>query len=544
MKIAIAQINSVLGDFELNYKKIMSAVKSAHKQNVDVVVFPEAALFGYHPVDLLERPDIVNKQISYIAKIQKNMPKGIAAMVGAITKNPKINGKAYNNSAVFIQQDKKPKIFAKQLLPTYDVFDEARHIEAGETAKNIFTYKGKKILVTICEDIWAWPLPSLDSSPYKLNPLTKIKDKVDLVINLSASPFTHTKLKNRTYVTQQVVKQFKAPMIYANMVGAQDELIFDGASFALSKTGKPLCQLADFEEDFKIVDIDSEPPKVVHKLKSQRLIRAQKALECGLRDFVEKIGFKKVHLGISGGIDSALVATIAARAIGGDKLTLISMPGPYNSPKSHEASEKLAKNLGAEFIEIPIESYYKSLKTDLDKAFDVSEFSTMHENLQARLRGMILMAYSNKNNSLLLNTSNKSEFAMGYSTLYGDQCGGLSVIGDVLKTHVFKLAELYNKHEEVIPRFIIDRPPSAELRPNQKDEDSLPPYEKLDPIITKLVENCKPARSALEKRVLKALLLTEFKRWQAPPILKITDHAFGRGRRLPVVHRSHIGMSL
>lgn len=538
IKIAIAQTNSVLGDFQLNYKKIMNAIKKAHADGVDLVVFPEAALFGYHPVDLLERPDIVKRQISYISKIQKSMPSGVAAIVGAITDNPKKNGKAYHNSAVLIQKNKTVKIFAKQLLPTYDVFDEARHIEAGETAKNIFKFKGHKILVTICEDIWAWQLPGYKSSPYKKNPLTQIKEKIDLVVNLSASPFTHTKYKNRTYVTEQVVKHFKAPMIYANMVGAQDELIFDGASFALSKKAEVICQLKDFEEDYAVVDFNCASKPI--KIKTQRLLRAQKALECGLRDFVDKIGFKKVHLGISGGIDSALVATIAAKAIGGDRLCLISMPGPYNSPKSHTASRELAKNLKAEFLEVPIETYYKSLSSDLDIAFGVKEFSVMHENIQARLRGLILMAYSNKNSSLLLNTSNKSEFAMGYSTLYGDQCGGLSVIGDVLKTDVYKLARLYNKLEPLIPNFIIDRPPSAELRPNQKDSDSLPPYEKLDPVIIKLVENCKPARTALEKRVLKALLLTEFKRWQAPPILKVTDHAFGRGRRLPVAHRSHL----
>ncbi|MCB0364034.1 MAG: NAD+ synthase [Bdellovibrionaceae bacterium] len=536
MRVALAQINSILGDFAGNRDKIVEYCCKALDRRCDLVVFPEASLFGYHPFDLLERPAIVTSQERELKKLAQKIPAGIAVVVGAITKNPKAKGKPYHNSAVLLQKGKPLKIFPKQLLPTYDVFDEARHIEPGQIEKNHFTILGKKILVTICEDIWAWP-DANGKSNYDHNPLRKLKGKFDLVINLSASPFTESKAKNRRRVVKETARNFRCPVVYVNMVGAQDELIFDGGSFATDKTGKIVAQSIHFNEDLNVIDLKTGEGgfRDTSPLAEEQI---RQALTLGIRDFVDKTGLKRVHLGLSGGIDSAVVACLAADALGPHQVTCIGLPGPFNSPKSLDWSRQLATNLGVLWFEIPIDRAYEHLAASLEESFGKTEFGVMHENIQARLRGLLLMAYANREGSLLLNTSNKSELAMGYSTLYGDLCGGLCVIGDLLKSQVYSLARHYNSQGELIPKEIIERPPSAELRPNQKDEDSLPPYDLLDPAVAKLVVGAKSPNGPVEKRVLKSLMSTEFKRWQAPPILKVSDHAFGRGRRLPIAHKA------
>ncbi len=539
MRIALAQINSKLGDFTGNSEKILSYTVRAKEKHADLVVFPEAALFGYHPVDLLERPSVVKAQEETLVKLHKSIPKEIGVLVGAIVRNPSREGKRYWNAAVFLEKGKKPKVFAKQLLPTYDVFDESRHIEPGKVADNIFRFKKKRILVTICEDIWAWPLSKNPwYARYGSNPLKKIKSKdVDLVVNLSASPFTEMKFDNRRLVTRATVAHFKTPMVYVNMVGGQDELIFDGGSFALNKRGEVQAQSVRFSEDLNLYDLKAEVGGMREPVR-EPLECVRQSLVLGLRDFVDKSGFEKVHLGLSGGIDSALVACLATDALGPSKVKALYLPGPFSSKESQKWSAKLAENLGIELFEISIMDSYKKTLSEFEKTFGAKEFSVTNENLQARLRGLFLMAYSNQNRSMLLGTSNKSELAVGYSTLYGDMIGGLMPIGDLLKTQVFDLSRHYNKEAEVIPVEIIERPPSAELRADQLDQDSLPPYDQLDKTIQKLVLGFQPAKTPSEKEILNLMIKSEFKRWQSPPILKVSDHAFGRGRRFPVAHSS------
>lgn len=537
MRIAVAQINTTLADFETNKQKIITYIEQAKSRKCELVVFPECTLFGYHPFDLLERTKLVAKQEAEFKAITKKIPSGISVLFGMITRNPSKKGRPYFNSAVLVSKGKKPQFFHKQLLPTGDVFDEARFIEPGDLTKNYFNLNGKKFFLTICEDIWAWP-DRKGRSPYKENPLTKVKkQKVDMVINLSASPYFPNKMKLREYVAGKTAAHFKAPIMYVNLVGAQDEIIFDGGSFVLDKTGKRILSCQQFVEDINVIDINT--CEVWHKpAKISKIEELRRALVLGIRDFCEKTGLQKVHLGLSGGIDSAVVVALAVDALGPSKVTAVGLPGPFNASKSLTLAEQLAKNLGIDFKTVPIESVYKAIVKTLESHLDLSGFSLVHENLQARLRGMCLMAYSNKENSLLLTTSNKSEYAAGYSTLYGDMCGGLAPIGDLTKEQVYELAKYYNQHDVLIPLEIIERPPSAELRPNQTDQDSLPPYEDLDVAVTNLVAKYSAAKNPTEKWLLPILMRTEFKRWQAAPILKVSEHSFGRGRRYPIAHKA------
>lgn len=538
MRIGLAQINSWLGDFAGNADKIISVTKQASKENCDLLVFPEAALFGYHPCDLLERPKVVEAQLKELDRIHKAVPKGMGLLVGAIGLNPKRVGKSYHNSAVLLEKGKPKRWFNKQLLPTYDVFDEGRHIEPGKIKDNVIRWRGRVILVTVCEDIWGWPASKGHRfSSYMHNPLKEVKKPIDLVINLSASPYAENKVKQRHRVVTATAKHFRCPMLYVNMVGAQDELVFDGGSFAVNPAGKSLVQCRHFEEDFVCLDLKEKTKAVALE---KRITREdfRSALVLGLRDFVRKTGFSKVHLGLSGGIDSAVVACLAAEALGPDNVIGVGMPGPFSAPESLKLAKELAGKLKIQWREQEISGTYSSIVQGLERSIGKSEFGVVHENLQARIRAMILMAIANKEGSLLMATSNKSELATGYSTLYGDMCGAIMPIGDLLKHEVYAMAEHYNQGGEIIPRFIIDRPPSAELRPNQKDEDSLPPYNILDPTVEKIVAGLQPAKSAVEERVLAMLMKSEFKRWQAPPILKVSDHAFGRGRRFPLAHKA------
>ena len=534
MRVAMAQMNSVLGDFKSNAEKILDFTRQSLERRCRLVVFPEACLFGYHPADLLERIEVVYAQKKYISWLSEKIPAGVSIVVGAITENERSWGKLFHNSAVLIERNKSPKVFSKQLLPTYDVFDETRHIEPGKVTQNIFQLEGKKILVTICEDIWGGEKFQENRSKYREDPLRKISFlDIDLVINLSASPFTLDKTETRLRVVRSTVKHLHSPLVYVNLVGGQDELIFDGGSFAVDEKGTVVSQSAYFEEDLNIYDMEREGDGCQEPTEtSMRWLR--KAIVIGMRDFVNKTGFKRVHLGLSGGIDSALVACLAVDAVGPHRVTAIAMPSPFNSENSLKWAKRLADTLGITFRELSISDSYKSVVSSYEASFGQMEFGLVHENIQSRLRSIFLMAYSNHQRSLLLNTSNKSEMAVGYSTLYGDMSGGLCPIGDLLKRDVYSLCRLYNEEVERIPNEIIERSPSAELRFDQKDEDSLPAYSELDKSVKRLVEKKLSPRGPLEKDVLKRLYRSEFKRWQAPPILKVTNHGFGRGRRFPV----------
>lgn len=543
MRIALSQINAILGDFESNIEKISAAIDSAKEKKAELVIFPEASLFGYHPFDLLEREELIDSQMRALKTLLKKIPKDMYVIVGGFEKNTSKKGRPYFNSAFLCTRGKIVKTFRKELLPTGDVFDEARFIEKGQLKDNYFKLKGKTFFLTICEDIWAWE-DKKGRSVYTENPLKKIKkQKVDLVINLSASPFFEGKLEQREYVVQKTAQHFKAPMVYVNMVGAQDEIIYDGQSFLVDKTGKVKFRCEDFAEDLNVFDLKTLEDWTGHKPAAKlssicKTEQLRKALVLGLKDFSAKTGLRHVHLGLSGGIDSAVVACLAVDALGSNNVKLFALPTEFNQPESFALADQLAKNLKVEFQTISIQPIYEKIKTEIDREYDIKEFQLVHENLQSRIRGLLMMAYSNKSGSLLLTTGNKSEYATGYATLYGDMCGGLAVIGDLTKKQVYDLAKHFNQEYELIPQKIITRPPSAELRPNQKDQDSLPEYDLLDSAVINIVEDRKKAKTKTDKWLLQLLMKTEFKRWQAPPILKVSEHSFGRGRRFPVAHKA------
>ncbi len=536
-RIAIAQINAVLGDIEYNKTKILEFAEKARQRKADLVVFPESSLLGYHPFDLLERIDLVESLEKATIEIHKKIPKDIIIIFGTLTRNKNKKGRPYFNSAVLMEKGKPLKFFNKQLLPTGDVFDEARFIEHGDMSKNFFSVKGKKFFLTICEDIWAWEDKSKISS-YGENPIKKINAKgIDLVINLSASPWFPGKEKLRDHVASKTAQHFKAPILYANLVGAQDEIIFDGASFVLSPKGKRIMQCQSFEEDLNVFDLDTE--EVWAKTaKLSEIEKLRKALVLGIQDFCKKTGLMKVHFGLSGGIDSAVVACLAVDALGASAVKCFALPGPHSADKSLKLAAALARNLKIEMFTSSINAAYSTISKQINEEMQIKQFGLVHENLQSRLRGLFLMSYANHQNSLLLTTGNKSEYATGYATLYGDMCGGLAPIGDLTKKQVYDLARYYNSGAEIIPVDIIERAPSAELRPNQKDQDSLPPYDELDKAVVNIVEKSKKPSNETEKWLVAKLVATEFKRWQAAPILKASSHSFGRGRRWPLAHKA------
>jgi len=539
MIVGLAQINPTLGCFSSNKDKILQYIVSAREKKCDLVVFPECCLIGYHPFDLLERTELVDQQNKALKQIIQQIPAGIAVLIGVLSKNSAKKGKPYFNSAVLLQKNKILKSFHKQLLPTEDVFDEARFIEAGDLKNNFFKYKNKNFFVTICEDIWAWPKKNGRSS-YRTNPINKVpRKKVDLVINLSASPYFLEKLKLRESNVLQTARYFKAPMAYVNLVGGQDEIIFDGQSFLVDSNGKKKLLANAFAEQLSVFDLASLKSEQ-RKTRRSKIEELKAALVLGIKDFVEKNKFPGVHLGLSGGIDSALVACLAVDAVGKDKVKTLALPGPYSSPLSLDLAFKLAKNLEIEISDVPILDVYQSILHALEDKIGLSDFGVVHENLQARIRGILLMAFANKTNSLLLTTGNKSELSTGYCTLYGDMCGGLAPIADLTKRQVYQLCDHYNKNFELIPKEIIDRAPSAELRPGQKDQDTLPQYDLLDHSVESIVQNFSKAKTKTDFWLIDRLLKTEFKRWQAPPILKVTAHSFGRGRRYPITHQFKI----
>lgn len=543
LPFAITQINSSIGDFETNFMTIQSqillATQSLPSQQDHLILFPESCLTGYPLHDLVELNYFFLQQDIYIKKLQNLLTPKTHLILGAIVPNPKKPGRPFLNAALYLTH-KKIKVMAKTLLPTWDVFNEERYFEPGNFKNNLIKINSHTILVTICEDIWGWDIPELQQI-YTHNPLKSFNHKIDLVVNLSASPFTHLKEKQRLAVTREVTKKFKCPILYCNRIGAEDELIFDGQSFILDKLGQVIYQAPAFKKHIgfgTLLPNKKITTSHLKKSKNKPLNRVEKtklALVVGLREFCHKNKFQNAHLGLSGGIDSAVVACLATEALGHSFVQGLALPSPFSSPLSLQLAQELSKNLNIQIAEIPLHDLYYITKKLVDTHFNISTFATIHENIQARIRGLLLMAYSNQYPSLLLGTSNKSELAVGYSTLYGDMNAGLLPIGDLYKTEVYELARWYQSQQGWITDDMISRPPTAELRPNQTDQDSLPPYPDLDKALRNLIEGeSLKVSKKIQTFVLDKILKSEFKRWQAAPILKVSTRSFGRGRHWPL----------
>lgn len=542
MKITLAQLNYHTGNFELNTQKILDAINKAKLENADLVVFSELSVCGYPPRDFLEFNDFINLCNESVQLIAKQCV-GIAAIVGAPTVNPKVEGKDLYNSAYFLADGKVQQIIHKTLLPNYDVFDEYRYFEPNRTFE-IVNYKGKKLAVTICEDLW-----NLSENPMYINsPMDElIKQNPDCIINIAASPYSKVQINTRLNVLKNNAVKYNLPLLYVNHIGAQTQLIFDGGSCVLNSNGKLVSQLRHFEEDVISVDLkelnNQNSIKEIPKTNSINYQDIEQALVLGIKEYFRKQGFSKAILGLSGGVDSALVVCLASKALGAENVMAVMLPSQYSSDHSVSDSQKLVKNLGVKSDLISIENTFTALQQTLGKQFENTEFNIAEENMQSRSRAVILMALSNKFGYILLNTSNKSELAVGYGTLYGDMCGGISVIGDLYKTEVYALCEFINRNEEIIPKNILTKAPSAELRPNQKDSDSLPDYEVLDAILNHYIEERKGPNEIialgfseeLVKRTLKMVNNNEWKRLQAPPVLRVSSKSFGPGRRMPLV---------
>ena len=540
MKIAIAQLNYHIGNFEGNLAKMVKAVETAKNKGADIVCFAELATTGYPPRDFLEFDDFIHLAEETVEKLAKSA-QGIAIIVGSVSKNPVIEGKDLYNSAYFLADGKVHQVQHKTLLPTYDVFDEYRYFEPA-SKWDIIEYKGKRIALTICEDMWNL---GNENPMYTVCPMDELlPQKPDLMINVSASPFAYDHAANRIHTLQANVASYQLPLFYVNQVGAQTEILFDGGSLVLSPNGDVYDEMVYFEEDIQVYDLEA----VASGAQQQEQIKNKMQLIhdgiiMGVKDYFGKLGFKKAILGLSGGIDSALTAVLAVRALGKDNVRVILMPSQFSSDHSVEDARQLAQNLGAQYDIIPIEPMYQSYMKALEPHFWAKPFGLAEENIQARVRGMLLMAFSNKFGNIVLNTSNKSEMAVGYGTLYGDMCGGISVIGDIYKTEVFELCRFINQDEEIIPENIINKPPSAELRPDQKDSDSLPDYEVLDQILYLYIEKQTDPQDIiaagydeqLVRRVLRMVNINEFKRHQTAPVLRVSSKAFGMGRRMPIV---------
>lgn len=542
MKITLAQLNYHTGNFELNTHKILDAINKAKLEKADLVVFSELSVCGYPPRDFLEFNDFINLCTQSIQLIAKQCV-GIAAIVGAPTVNPKVEGKDLYNSAYFLADGKVQQIIHKTLLPNYDVFDEYRYFEPNSTFE-IVNYKGKKLAVTICEDLW-----NLSDNPmYITSPMDElIKQNPDCIINIAASPYSKVQINTRLNVLKNNAVKYNLPLLYVNHIGAQTQLIFDGGSCVLNSNGKLVSQLRHFEEDVISVDLnDLENQNIITEIAQTNQINYQdieQALVLGIKEYFRKQGFAKAILGLSGGVDSALVVYLAAKALGAENVLAVMLPSQYSSDHSVSDSQKLVENLGVKSDLISIENTFAALQQTLSKKFENTEFGIAEENMQSRSRAVILMALANKFGYILLNTSNKSELAVGYGTLYGDMCGGISVIGDLYKTEVYALCDYINRNEEIIPKNILTKAPSAELRPNQKDSDSLPDYEVLDAILNHYIEDRKGPNEIialgfseeLVKRTLKMVNNNEWKRLQAPPVLRVSSKSFGPGRRMPLV---------
>lgn len=540
MKIALAQLNYHIGNFEGNLSKILGHIAKAKIDGADIVCFGELALCGYPPRDFLEFSDFIRQSEKGIEAIRK-ASKGIAIVVGAPTVNPVVEGKDLYNSAYFIAEEKILHVQHKALLPTYDIFDEYRYFEPANSFE-LIEYKGKKIALTVCEDIWNI---GNENPLYTICPLDEYAGQnPDFILNLSASPFSYNHAEERIEVLKANVARYKVPIFYVNHVGAQTEVIFDGGSVVMSPNNTIYEEMPYFVEDYRCYNLDQvlKANKNIEQPKD-KILEIHDALVLGVKDYFGKLGFSKCIIGLSGGIDSAVTTVIASRALGPQNVRVLLMPSQFSSEHSINDSVELSKNLGIQYDIVKIEDIYHCYKQELNPLFGDLPFNIAEENLQARIRGMLLMAVSNKFGHIVLNTSNKSEAAVGYGTLYGDMCGGLSVIGDVYKTDVYALARFMNKDMEVIPEHIITKPPSAELRPNQKDSDSLPDYDILDKILELYIEGrqgpneiiARGYDEKLVKRILRLVNINEFKRYQTAPALRVSSKAFGMGRRMPIV---------
>lgn len=542
MKIALAQINYHIGNFENNQAKIIEAIRKAKSQGADLIVFAELAISGYPPRDFLEFDDFIDQCMQSIESIARECV-GIAAIVGGPSKNPKTKGKDLFNTAFFLSEAKIASAHHKTLLPNYDIFDEYRYFEPN-TQFNTIDFKGQRLAITICEDLWNIG----DDLLYRGNPMDELyKQNPDVIINIAASPFHYDQARIRKAKLTQNVKKYGLPLFYVNHVGAQTELLFDGGSLVVNAKGDLHDELSYFDEDLRFYNtqevLKTANKKETHTNSKIELIHD--ALIMGIRNYFRKLGFSKAILGLSGGIDSAVTLVLAERALGRENVKAVLLPSRFSSQHSIDDARDLAENLQVPYDVINIEKPFGSFEEVLKPSFDGLPFNLAEENLQARARGVILMALSNKFGYILLNTSNKSEAAVGYGTLYGDMNGGLSVLGDVYKTEVFELARFINNEQEVIPENTITKPPSAELRFDQKDSDSLPDYEILDAILFQYIEKRQGPNElikmgfdeAIVKRTLKLVNTNEYKRYQTPPILRVSPKAFGMGRRMPIVAR-------
>ncbi len=550
MKIALGQINPTVGDFPGNAARHIEFSRRAQAAGAELILFPELSVCGYPPRDLVERPSFVARNCETVEQIAA-ATRGISVICGLVTPANSETGKSVMNSAALLQDGKISFVQSKMLLPTYDVFDEMRNF-APAKSQNLFSLSGKQLALTICEDAWNdklfWP-----KRLYTLDPVeTLIQAGGSIVLNISASPFWIGKREFRREMLASIARHHKVPVAMVNQVGGNDSLVFDGSSIVLNAKGDVIARGRSFEEDLIYFESGSEvkaPTGDLHEQAEGEEASVYAALVLGTRDYMRKCGFKKAIIGLSGGIDSALTAVIAADAVGAGNVIGVGMPGPYSSPGSIEDARALAGNLGIHFELLSINCVYEAYSTTLRNVFAGQKTDVTEENIQSRARGTLLMALSNKFGAIVLSTGNKSELGVGYCTLYGDMVGGLAVISDVPKTLVYRLSHYVNTRRRVIPQATLEKPPSAELRPDQKDSDSLPPYEILDAILEDYVEDAHSAERIaadrnfdidLVRRVIRMVDRAEYKRQQAAPGIKISPKAFGYGRRFPIAARSEV----
>ncbi len=555
MKIAVAQINPVVGDFDYNVDKIIEFYHRIPDDTFDLLVFPELALSGYPPRDLLEKKKFIDANNEALKQIMGKI-KGIGVICGMVKRTSSNEGNSLYNTAVLFEDGNILHSVHKRLLPTYDIFDETRYFEPGNDI-SVFKYKGRNIGLTICEDIWN-DKEFFKRRMYHIDPLPMlIEQGADLIINISASVYYVGKREFKWEMLSAITRKYRVPMLYVNQVGGNDSAIFDGLSVGFDKTGQMKMQAMDFEEDlieFDLNRIESESnfPGVFHRVTETNTESLYKALVTGTRDYVTKCGFSSVVIGLSGGIDSALALCIAVDSLGKENVSTIFMPSRYTAGENYSDTKKLTDNLGVSYDIVPIDNIFDSFLKHLSLSLDETSPGITEQNIQARIRGTILMAFSNKFNCLVLSTGNKSELAIGYCTLYGDMSGGLAVISDVLKTTVYELSNFINREREIIPEQIIKKAPSAELKPNQKDHDDLPPYEVLDPILKAFIEDnkdvdeliCMGFDRYIVEDIISRVFRNEYKRHQAAPGLKVTSKAFGYGRRYPLAQRFHFKKSI
>lgn len=558
MKLALAQINPTVGDFAGNSRKIIDQSIAAEKLGADLVIFPELAICGYPPADLLEKQSFVARTQQCLLEIAEAATgaTSLAVLCGTITPVPGVAGKPAMNSAALLRNGQVEFVQSKRLLPFYDVFDEQRYFTAAES-QTVHACLGKRLAITICEDAWN------DKNFWRarLYPVDPVEDlmhqNADVILNISASPYYRGKREIRYQMLSALARRHKVPVVMVNQVGGNDSLIFDGSSVAIAADGSCLAQARSFQEDLVVFDLDAPAPRGCaydpRSKPEEEDAGVYQALVLGARDYVRKCGFSRVILGLSGGIDSALVAAIATEAMGPGNVIGVGMPSEYSSAGSIEDARQLAANLGIRWELIPIADIFHSHLKALEPVLRGHSPDTTEENLQSRIRGTLLMAMSNKLSALVLTTGNKSEMSTGYCTLYGDMVGALAVIGDVYKTAVYRLARYVNRDRELIPVNTLVKPPSAELRPGQKDTDSLPPYEILDPILEAYVERYETAETILAscgsqaccnletvQSVLRMVERSEYKRQQAAPVLKVTPKSFGTGRRFPIAVQTQV----